>query len=448
LIFKDTFNGHLAGGDPQQDTFEFPAGLLFIQFGNDFDQPLDGVTFPKSLLELRLGDKFNQPLDGVKFDHLMYLHTLRIGKGFHQSLNHVDFPPNLVAAIPTSFLKLDIIKLRELWIGVPSEQWPAPDLGRCCMCLEHNQLGQTVTPYSCPGEPHVVCKQCAQKWEREKQRKNEICTCPECRARVRFNYEKRDLVPTASTAMKFTDSFDGRFPDDFEFPKVVNFIDFGMSFNQSLDSVKLPNGLEILLFGDQFNKSLDKVGLPDALQVIRVGRAWNQSLENVTFPKNLKTLILGNSFNQSLDKVALPEGLEELRLGDAFNQPLERVKFPTSLKFLRIGRGFKQRLSGVEFPSHLEGVKTSVELLSLRRDFSSLLSLGVTDWAAVPLRYGSGPGAELWVGVPSEEWPRIEKIDIMRATAEGGLRRRLFRGAAVCVVLGVRILSILAGASS
>jgi hypothetical protein len=47
------------------DQVIFPDSLENLQFGQWFNQSLEGVTWPSSLKNLKLSDKFQQSLEGV-----------------------------------------------------------------------------------------------------------------------------------------------------------------------------------------------------------------------------------------------------------------------------------------------------------------------------------------------------------------------------------------------
>lgn len=56
----DSWNASLA-------VLRLPDGLVVLQLGHKFDQPLGEVRFPPGLFKLSFGDTFNQSLDGVKW---------------------------------------------------------------------------------------------------------------------------------------------------------------------------------------------------------------------------------------------------------------------------------------------------------------------------------------------------------------------------------------------
>lgn len=43
----------------------WPASLERLSFGENFNQPIDGVAWPVSLRQLSFGESFNRPIDAV-----------------------------------------------------------------------------------------------------------------------------------------------------------------------------------------------------------------------------------------------------------------------------------------------------------------------------------------------------------------------------------------------
>ena len=82
-----------------------------------------------------------------------------------------------------------------------------------------------------------------------------------------------------------------------------------------------------MIFG--WFSGLKDVTFPRALQHLTFGASFNQSLEEVSFEYlQLQSLALGNDFNQSLERVTFPPGLQFLTFGASFNQPLTHVALP------------------------------------------------------------------------------------------------------------------------
>ena len=61
---------------------------------------------------------------------------------------------------------------------------------------------------------------------------------------------------------------------------ILQIIEFGFLFNQSLDKTALPSGLKAIIFGQMFNQSLDNTSLPSGIQDLTFGHCFDQSLDN------------------------------------------------------------------------------------------------------------------------------------------------------------------------
>jgi hypothetical protein len=134
-------------------------------------------------------------------------------------------------------------------------------------------------------------------------------------------------------------------------PSSVTLLNFGGTFNQSIDKFTLPVMLKNLMFGDFFNQSLDNIKFPQFIKILMIDKNFNQSIDNVKFPSSLKQLIISGYFNQPLDNVKFPSSLKYIKLYGNFNQPLDNVDFPDSLTVLEVGEEFKQSIDNINFPS-------------------------------------------------------------------------------------------------
>ena len=86
LEFGDYFNQSLEG-------VNLPAGLQHLQFGRYFNRSLEGANLPAGLLHLQFGTCFKQSLEGVNLPAGL-LH-LTFGYSFNQSLEGVNLPAGL-----------------------------------------------------------------------------------------------------------------------------------------------------------------------------------------------------------------------------------------------------------------------------------------------------------------------------------------------------------------
>jgi hypothetical protein len=114
---------------------------------------------------------------------------------------------------------------------------------------------------------------------------------------------------------------------------------FGFYFNNQINK-KFPK-LKELKFGFAFNQSLDSLDVPE-LQKLVLGNSFNKSILN-NFP-NLKELIFGDAFNKSLDDLNAPE-LENLQIGSQFKFEIP-PKFK-KLKELTVSLNFKKSLKSL-----------------------------------------------------------------------------------------------------
>ncbi|CAJ1454352.1 unnamed protein product, partial [Effrenium voratum] len=165
-----------------------------------------------------------------------------------------------------------------------------------------------------------------------------------------FNQSLEDLaLPRGLQSLAFGDSFNWTLDGTLGTLPNLQSLTFGSEFNRSLDA--LPSSLRTLTLGDSFNQSLRGVTLPGSLETLAFGRDFNQSLDGVSLPDALQTLTFGSSFNRSLASVALPNGLQTLRFGKSFNQSLGTTTLPSGLLNLRFGSGFNQSLAGAALSS-------------------------------------------------------------------------------------------------
>lgn len=140
----------------------------------------------------------------------------------------------------------------------------------------------------------------------------------------------------------------------FQWPKRLQTLCFGRSFNQDLSKTTLPPQLRNLTFGSLFDKSLDNVTLPSSLKSLNFGLSFNREMQMVSLPEGLERLVFGRNFNQELGK--LPASLEVLIFGSLFNQSLSSVISSTRvprLKHLEVGCMYSHNLQSLVLPETL-----------------------------------------------------------------------------------------------
>jgi len=101
------------------DKYVFPDSLKILNLGTSFNQPIDKVKFPDSLQELIFGS-FDQPIDKVKFPDSLKI--LNLGNSFNQPIDKVKFPDSLETILfwqfkhPIDSLK-SLKKLKHIRLG-------------------------------------------------------------------------------------------------------------------------------------------------------------------------------------------------------------------------------------------------------------------------------------------------------------------------------------------
>lgn len=89
IIFGYDFNQPLVGVD-HQDQINWPPLLKSVAFGHSFNRTIEGVSWPENLLSLTFGESFNQPLGGVSWPPM--LASVTFGKHFNQPIWGVSWP--------------------------------------------------------------------------------------------------------------------------------------------------------------------------------------------------------------------------------------------------------------------------------------------------------------------------------------------------------------------
>lgn len=96
---------------------------------------------------------------------------------------------------------------------------------------------------------------------------------------------------------------------------------------------------------ERFDESIDNVVWPRSLEYLEFGRSFNQPIQKVTWPTSLVCLSLGLDFNQPIVGVTWPPFLDEVRFFPAFNQCIEDVVWPQSLTKVSFGFPFEMIMS-------------------------------------------------------------------------------------------------------
>jgi hypothetical protein len=102
-----------------------------------------------------------------------------------------------------------------------------------------------------------------------------------------------------------------------------------------VDDIKLPSGLKMLILPDQTGYSLHEVCKLNQLTMIDFGSTFNKSLEGITLPTSLKTVIFGARHLTSFPRYIFHEGLEKLYLLNYSGVQHNTVVLPSTLRVFR-----------------------------------------------------------------------------------------------------------------
>jgi hypothetical protein len=269
--------------------------LKKIRFGDNFNQPLDGLIIPKiekitfgsefnnpflgtyiNLKKIIFGTKFNQPLEELSIKNI---EEIKFGALFNQSFygNYDKLKKIIFGAIFNQSLDLDKLRIEnieEIDFGYKFDQLflgTYRDLKKIKFSLEFNQplIGLSIK-----------------------------------------NIEEIDF------GYKFNQLFLGRYDK-------LKKITFSHKFNQSLDGLSIEN-IEEIRFGDNFNQSLNGLIIPK-IEKIRFGDNFNQSLEELSI-KNIEEIKFGYKFNQLF--LGRYDKLKKITFSHKFNQSLDGLSIP------------------------------------------------------------------------------------------------------------------------
>lgn len=174
----------------------------------------------------------------------------------------------------------------------------------------------------------------------------------------------------------------------YNYPLSLEYIKFGMNFNQSIDY--LPPTLKYLILGECFNQNLNNI--PISIEYISVDSMFNQPIDNLSdnikelylysdnfnfpickLPKNLEKLKIYTYKDIILDNNCFAEltTLKEVDLRYGFNSSLDNIKWSDSIKILKLKESFNQRLDNL--PKNLESIEVCMDF-DLNENIISLLT--------------------------------------------------------------------------
>lgn len=373
----------------------FPSGLLNLNLGFSFDQPILPNVLPNSLLALDFGYVFNQPLCAGTLPP--FLQSLYLGKKFNYPI-----PPN---TLPSSLTNLELLNnkfkhnfavgvlplfLLNLYVAgkVSFEHqnaYPmslttiyAPrKLNLGCVSQSSNHVSCLTIPYkSLQYVPtlfpslqkltiYFVSKVMHQKFNVGIQFPNSITELrlyTKRETRIIFTIEfcsiPSNLLIFDSRGLEDIGQivFACSLPNSLQQvylayanssiiagPVIFSSSLTYMYLTKGLPFMQLPQSLTSLDFGSDFNQIIDPNVLPSTLLSLRLCR-FDRHLGDSVFPQSLTFLDFGYSFNQSITSNMLPASLLTLKMGYAFNQKIDDVVFPNLLRYLSMGKVFNHRI--------------------------------------------------------------------------------------------------------
>jgi hypothetical protein len=178
----------------------------------------------------------------------------------------------------------------------------------------------------------------------------------------------------------------------YNYPPSLEYIKFGINFNQSIDY--LPPTVKCLILGENFNQNIDNI--PINIEYLSLDSMFNQPIDNLS--DNIKELYLfSDNFNYPIRK--LPKNLIKLKIYTyksiildnnsfaevnnlnevviyGFNSPLDNIKWPDSIKIIKFGDYFNHKINNL--PKYLEyfevGVNFNLELVEEIINFPETLT--------------------------------------------------------------------------
>ena len=162
----------------------------------------------------------------------------------------------------------------------------------------------------------------------------------------------------------------------YNYPQLLEYIKFGIMFNQSIDY--LPNTLKYLITGYHFNHHL--YNIPNSIEYISLNSMFNYPINNLNdnikvlylncdnfihqilkLPKQLEHIILCSKTTIILDTKCFSDllNLREIEFGYDFNSSLDNIKWSDSIQILKFGDNFNQMLNNL--PKYLKKIQVGVD---------------------------------------------------------------------------------------
>ena len=135
----------------------------------------------------------------------------------------------------------------------------------------------------------------------------------------------------------------------------IQYITFGINFNESISPNTLPKSLKQLNLGIEYNKPIDENVLPKSLEELILSYEFNEVIDEGILPPTLKILIFGDKYNKPIK--VLPPSLIDLEFGVDYNKPIIIQKdnpyireklLPDSLTHLIFGENYNYPIVHIE----------------------------------------------------------------------------------------------------
>lgn len=324
-------------GNSVSTGFSLPPGLVYLHFGDRFNQPIHAGVLPCSLTSLKFGYSFNQPISlgvlpsalqnlyfGSRFEHPLAagclppsLTKLHLGDFFNESIENLKFPSSLT--------KLNLSKHYDLPLSNNEISFLPSGLQQLDIGYDFNQLISSKT-FPTTLTSLTLC-------------------CP-------FKTMEESILPSSLIQLRISRIFHKNM---FKSTPQLQFLIFQTAWNDlgliPLEPGMLPNSLLALDLGTYCSTPLVPGLFPSRLLTLKMSYHFDQTLKKGIFPNSLTFLDLGASFNHAIEPGILPPFLHALHLPRAFKKPLEPYSLPASLETLRIN-GQKIKIPDIKKTSY------------------------------------------------------------------------------------------------
>lgn len=199
-----------------------------------------------------------------------------------------------------------------------------------------------------------------------------------------LNVKNQAVITLFPCVNKISFAFDFNEKLKQNFYKKLEYIQFGIFFDQPIDDVNIieniktivlgnnfnnsityPSTLITIEYGDRFNKSIDT--LPDSVENIKLGLGFTQEIKKI--PKNLRFFILNNNYDKKISEDIVFSNLVHLKLGDRYNFPLDVQNFPA----------LESVIFGHDYDNDMMQVPLNIKYIKFADHY-----IGSIDWNNIP----------------------------------------------------------------